>query len=53
MICFISGRNLKSPQKTNKESALKKFLVSYDVFAIFISIEKIACEAINVDITWI
>ena len=53
MICFISGRNFKSPPKKNKKSALKKFLVSYDAFAIFKSIEKIACEAINVDIKWI
>ena len=36
-------------RKTNKKSALKTFLVSYDVFAIFTSVEhiEISCEAKN------
>ena len=32
---YILGGNLQCPKKTNKKSALKKFLASYDVFAIF------------------
>ena len=36
-------------RKTKKKSALKTFLLSYDVFAIFTSVEhmKIPCEAKN------
>ena len=35
--------------KTKNKSALEKFLVSYDVFAIFTSVEhmEISCEAKN------
>ena len=42
----ISGRNLQRPEKQTKKSALKKFLVSYDVFAIFTSVKhrEISCE---------
>ena len=37
------------PEKQTKKSASKKFLISYDVFAIFTSLEriKISCEAKN------
>ena len=37
------------PKKQTKKSASKKFLIPYDVFAIFTSVEriKISCEAKN------
>ena len=37
------------PEKQTKKSALKKFLISYDVFEIFTPVEhkKISCEAKN------
>ena len=37
------------PKKQQKKSALKKFLVSYDGFAIFVSVEdmEISCEGRN------
>ena len=37
------------PEKQTKKPVLKKFLVSYDVFAIFTSVEhmEIPCEVIN------
>ena len=42
-------RKLANPKKQTKQTALKKFLVSYDVFAIFTSVKhkEIPCEAKN------
>ena len=49
----ISGGNFQSPK--NKKYVLKKFLVSYDVFAIFKSVVEISCKVkISIAITlWI
>ena len=51
---FLFQEAICKAQKTNKKSDLKKFLVSYDVCTIFISVEQIPCEAkkqTKVDIT--
>ena len=46
-ILLIFQEELPMPQKTNKISAPKKFLVSYDVFVIFTAVKhrEIALEA--------
>ena len=43
---FLILQETKTPKKQTKNSALKKFLVSYDVFAIFTSVKhkEIPCE---------
>ena len=36
---YISGRNLSDLKNKQKKSVLKKYLVSYDVFAIFTAVK--------------
>ena len=38
---LIFRRQLVMPEKQTQKSVMKKFLVSYDVFAIFTSVESI------------
>ena len=46
---YTLGGNLQCPKNKQKKSAFKKFLVSYDGFAIFVSVEdmEISCEGKN------
>ena len=48
MLLIFQGA-ICNDSKTKNKSALEKFLVSYDVFAIFTSVEhmEISCEAKN------
>ena len=42
----FSGSNLQRPEKQTKKSSLKKFLVSYNIFAIYTAVKhrEIICE---------
>ena len=42
----FSGSNLQRPEKQTKKSSLKKFLVSYNIFAIYTAVKhrEILCE---------
>ena len=45
----FSGSNLQRPEKQTKKSSLKKFLVSYNIFAIYTAVKhrEILCEKKN------